>query len=431
MMSHNNSFLKQLEAFAPLSGKTVCVALSGGADSVYLLHKLAEYSANFEYRVTAAHINHNLRGAESDRDAVFCKELCEKLAVPLKLFEIDVISKARKGESIEEAARRLRYDALFSVECDYIATAHHLDDNVETVLINMLRGTGLKGFCGIPRRRDKIIRPLLEFSKEDILTECNENGWDFVTDSTNNSDDYTRNLLRHKVTPVLRQINPSFSRVFSRNLQLLKQDRDYLETASKKLYMTVKTTNGLDIKALKNEHTAILSRVVQAYCKEVSGITADMTHLEEFVRIIRAGQGSYELSKGYRAVANGKFFVLEKPLNKNFSATFEVVYVENINNYLKINNLLLKNVIDYDKICGEFSVRTRKEKDKMRLFGRGITKSLRRLQQEKRIPDYLRDELPLAADEEGVFWAHKIGIAERVAADSKTKNLLIFSVSEN
>lgn len=431
MKINNDLILNELKKIAPLNGKTICVAFSGGADSVYLLRKLNEFSSVFKFKLIAAHINHHLRGAESDRDALFCMEVCKELAVPLKVFNINVLASSDKKESVEEAARRLRYNALLSIDCDFIATAHHLDDNAETVLINMIRGSGLKGFCGIPNNRGNIIRPLLEVSKEDILKECEMFGWKFVTDSTNNSDDYTRNLLRHKVLPVLKKINPSFNRVLSRNIKLLKTDNDYLESVSERLYNVSKHKNGLNTELLKNEHLAVLSRVVKKYCSDVSNISADMKHIEEFVRIIRDGKGRYELSNGYIASVKNDLFVLENRVQKEFSVAFEVIEEKNINNYLKINNLLLKNTIDYDKICGEFVVRTRQSGDKFSPLGRGITKSLRRLQQEKNIPVYLRDVFPVAADEKGVFWAYNIGIAQRVSADLSTKKLLVFSVVEN
>ena len=185
------------------TGENVLVALSGGADSTALLLSLRELG----YPVRAFHLNHCLRGAESDRDEAFCRRLCEKLGVELTVERVDIAAAA--GDSaVEETARRIRYARLeHAAHGAQIAVAHNADDNLETVLFHLVRGSGAKGVSGIPPVRGAVIRPLLFAERREIEAFLRENGQDYVTDSSNLSDDYTRNRLRHSVLPVLRGIN--------------------------------------------------------------------------------------------------------------------------------------------------------------------------------------------------------------------------------
>ena len=189
-------------------GARVLCAVSGGADSVCLLHLLKSGGAD----VFCAHFNHRLRGAESDRDEDFVRRLCAELGVELFAGAGDVAEyAARNSMGTEEAARKLRYNYLFdtAAKCGAgrIATAHNAEDNAETVLMNLARGTGLRGIGGIPPRRGKIIRPLLQTTRDEIILYLEENGLEHVEDSTNAADGYARNRLRHYVLPVLRQQN--------------------------------------------------------------------------------------------------------------------------------------------------------------------------------------------------------------------------------
>ena len=179
---------------------SLTVALSGGADSVALLYAMAELKEEYSFSLSAAHLNHNLRGEESDRDEEFCKKTCEKLGIPLITESVDVKKEAEEsGESIETAARRIRYDFLSRVSSGKIATAHTADDNLETVIFNLSRGTDLAGLCGIPPVRDNIIRPLIFCTREDIENYLKEKGASYCTDSTNNEDIYKRNFIRHNI----------------------------------------------------------------------------------------------------------------------------------------------------------------------------------------------------------------------------------------
>ena len=190
-------------------GDTVICAVSGGADSVCMLHVLLSLRNTLGITVEAAHFNHQLRGEESDRDEAFVRTLCAELGVVLHVDNGDVRARAAKThESVEEAARALRY-AFFSSLPGLIATAHTQDDNLETVLLNLTRGTGLAGLCGIPPRRERFIRPMLAVSRAEIEAYLAQNGLSHVTDSTNFLPDARRNRLRQSVIPLLKAENPS------------------------------------------------------------------------------------------------------------------------------------------------------------------------------------------------------------------------------
>lgn len=432
MMNNNvaKEINKSLLSFAPLKGKTVCVAFSGGADSVCLLHYLNYVKHSFGFNIKAVHINHHLRDIEADRDASFCKEFCKSYKIPFEKKDVYVSKLSNKGESLEEAARRLRYNALFEADFDFLATAHHLDDNIETFIINLLRGSGLKGLCGIPDVRNKIIRPLLNVDKNSILEYVKENNLSFVNDSSNDTDDYTRNIIRHKITPVLRSICPSFSKVFTRNTYLLKCDEDYIDDKANELYDKALNGTVLDVKVLKNQHFSLVSRVLRTYTKSFFGITPDLLHIKEFINIINAEKGSYQLGGNIFAVVNKGVFYLENREEINYIVTKEIISIEKYKNLIKINNLLLKNAVDCDKIIGELSFRTRNDGDRIRPKGRGLTKTVRKLQQELNIPSHIRPNLPVVTDRIGIVWCYKIGADERVSVDGNTKNVLVFKVSE-
>ena len=194
-------------------GSRVTAGFSGGADSVCLLSVLASLRRLLKFDLSAVHVNHMIRAAEAERDEAFCREFCEEKGIPFASVRVDVPAAVEKtGMSVEEAARELRYRALREKAGDgIIAVAHHADDQAETVLFHLIRGTGLKGLSGMAPERDGIIRPLLSHDKEEILRYLSENGLPFVTDSTNADNDYARNRLRNVVIPELKKINSGAS----------------------------------------------------------------------------------------------------------------------------------------------------------------------------------------------------------------------------
>ncbi len=215
------------ESFPELRGKKLLLAISGGVDSMVLYHLLA----SMQFDLSLAHCNFNLRGVDSDQDEELIKVEAKKSATHIHLIHFDTKSQAKKEKtSIQMAARDLRYawfDTLLKENAyDYLLTAHHADDNVETFLINLTRGTGLDGLTGIPEKTAKIRRPLLPFSKDDITTYANEQQIKWREDQSNQDNKYLRNKIRKEFAPLLKEINPSFLDSFSSTLQNLQGSKE-------------------------------------------------------------------------------------------------------------------------------------------------------------------------------------------------------------
>ena len=222
-------------------GDCILVGLSGGPDSVFLLHVLDAFRESVGYSLYALHVHHGIRGDEADRDMEFSRDLCEKWHIPFKVVYVDAPGYAKeKGLSLEEAARILRYEAFEAerqaismeraLESDAIckiAVAHHLDDQAETVLHNMVRGSGIRGLSGMEPRRGFIIRPLLSTKREYILRKLKDNGISYVIDSTNLDTQYTRNHIRTGILPELREINPEAAVHIAHTAELLREADDY------------------------------------------------------------------------------------------------------------------------------------------------------------------------------------------------------------
>lgn len=248
--------------------KTVICALSGGADSTALLLVLKELSGEIGFEVKACHLNHGLRGEESDADEKFCADLCEKLGVELYRKKICVRDYSQKHESLEETARKIRYRffdearELFG-DNSVIATAHNANDSAETVLLNIIRGTGLKGLCGITPVRDNVIRPLIYAQRSEIEEYLSEKNQPFVTDKTNFSEDYTRNRIRLKILPEMAEINPSIVGTISRMTRNLRADSDYLENISETALKSAESGKGYSANELDKLAEPIKTRAVK------------------------------------------------------------------------------------------------------------------------------------------------------------------------
>ena len=251
MIHKVESFISRHKLLTP--GAKVLVALSGGADSVALLVALLKLG----YHCEAVHCNFHLRGAESDRDEAFVKQLCEKKGVKLTTAHFDTAAHAKAhGISIEMAARELRYklfeELRSSCGAEAIAVAHHRDDSAETVLLNLIRGTGIKGLRGIQPRNGNIVRPLLCVGRADIIDYLEWRGEKFVTDSTNLTTDYTRNKIRLEVIPKLAEINPSILDSLAATAQRIAEAELIYSHSIKEATERVKKENCIDIEATRS-----------------------------------------------------------------------------------------------------------------------------------------------------------------------------------
>lgn len=399
----------------------ITLGLSGGADSVCLFYILLELKEILNFKLSAIHINHGLRGEESDRDETFVRELCSKHQVPLKVENVDVRKRAEeRNESIELAARNIRYEVFNKAGNGVIATAHTASDNLETVLYNTTRGTGLKGVAGIPPKRDNVIRPLIFCTRRDVEDYLEEKNAEFVSDSSNLTDDYTRNKLRHKVVPVLKDINPSVEDTVIRMSNAFREDDEFLSLTAEKIYLLCIKKNYLDAPLLRIQHVSIIKRVISRYAVEQAGITLDSVHLENCLRVLNDG-GRTSLSKKMFAVLQDEKFLITSDIKEDVNYTYKTEVKDfPIAKNEKINNLLSKDIIDCDKISGSIVVRTRNQSDSIRINGRRCSKTLKKLFNEIKIPLPKRDVIPVAADDLGVIWIYGVGISERVKVDEST-----------
>ncbi len=417
-----------LEAFKQLNLEqdkkvNVTVALSGGADSMALLYALNNLKEKLSISIDAAHLNHGIRGKEAERDQLFVREQCKKLGIRLHEKKVDVplLAKEHK-QSCELAARNARYEFLEQVNTGYVATAHTASDNLETVLLNLARGTSLTGLCGIPLKRDIFIRPLLCCTRDDIEAYCEQNNISFITDSTNLSDDYTRNKIRHKIIPILKEINPSVEAAVKRTTLNLSEDASALSNeAFKYLASNMDNKKRLVLSDFEKLDLAVAKRVLKTYVEQaISGISLESVHINGIYDIALSG-GRVSLPQDKEAVSVKNIFYVDKQKNEDFpEIQLQEYNAEEIKELKKINNLFLNNAIDCDKIIGKLKIRTRISGDSVRLKNRGCTKTLNKLFNEEAVPISKRDVLPVISDDKGVIWIYGFGVANRCAISDKT-----------
>ena len=311
-INKNLSFLKE---------KKLLIAISGGIDSVVLTHLLSVL--NFD--ISLAHCNFNLRGKESDLDEEFVIQLGEKLNLNLfKIhFKTEEIAKSNK-QSTQVAARELRYNWFQKIieqnSFDYVLTAHHADDNLETFLINLTRGSGLDGFTGIPEKNSNIIRPLLRFSRETILAYAKNNDIDWREDKSNASTKYIRNKIRHKILPVLKEINPSLLESFAKTSEHLKESQQIIEDRIEKIALEVisveQNSTKINIKKISqlSNPKAYLYQLLNKY---------NFTEWNDVYQLLSAQSGKQIFSRTHTLLKDRDFLVLSKI---DFSAALEMTF---------------------------------------------------------------------------------------------------------
>ena len=408
------------------SSDKVIVALSGGADSVALLSVLLSLKDKLSIEIFAAHVNHNLRGEESVRDEAFVKKLCEDKGVELFLRSVDVNALCTEsGESFETVGRRVRYEffeELINEKGALVATAHTLSDSLETALFNMTRGASFSGLSSIPYKRGRIIRPLLDVTRDEIERYIGENSLKYVDDSTNlDAEICSRNKIRHKVIPVLKDINKAAEENFVRLRESLLQADDFIKEEAQKLIEKAEVSYGFDATELSKSHPALKSYALKLII-ESSGAGYDSRHIALMGDML-SSQGSVDLIGGFTAVIKQGVLriVSEEPLKKEeivFSNKLEfirnnkVYSVKELTEEEIVYRNLSTKVISCDKISFGTVFRTRQEGDRFAPLKRGITKDLRKLQNELKIPAEQRDNLLLLQNDGEILWAEGIGVSE-------------------
>lgn len=424
------------------SAGTLTVAFSGGADSTALLCLLHSLQDSCGYTLHAVHVHHGIRGEEADRDAVFCQQLCGKRGIPYQQIAVDAPKFAKEAHlSLETAARQLRYEALEqAAPTGLIATAHHADDQAETMLFHLVRGSGLRGLCGIPARRGRIIRPLLQIPKADLLAYLEEIGQDFVTDSTNLLCDGSRNLLRHEVLPLLYGYNPQSIAHMSRTAALLSEDEALLsETAADAMKKCTVDFDGLA--GLSAYPKPIRMRVYMQILRDKLQIDPAYEKLCEIDALLAIDGKISVTGDVYAQSCKGILYLYRKYLpltdaplpmqigeNRLFPhkiCVAELLDTDAISR--KIHKFFTKSTLDYDKIKGSSRFCIMRGSDRIQLPARNFSSSLKDCIQAV-VPPPARRSLYVLYDDLGCIYCEGVGIAARVKPDADTKNYLRLTI---
>ncbi len=421
----------------------IVVGFSGGADSSALLYILKHLSFKYGYKLKAAHVNHCLRGDESERDEQFVRDFCKQNDIELFVLRADVSEESKKfSMGIEEYGRKIRYEFFNSLcgEKGKIATAHNLNDCEETFFLNLFRGSGLKGISSIPPVRGRIIRPLIDCTRDEIEKFCSENNISFVTDSSNLSDDYLRNKIRHNVIPVLKEISPNLDTSMLRCFENLRLDREYFDEKISEIIKRSKIGDYVyDISSVFSLHPAVRNRFIGQIIFDFCGNYPEKKHIDLVAEILHGGTVQVNNGLFCKVKNNILTFYYNLPENKSYETEinnntaktpYGILNIKTVPNTQKINNQLFLFTFDYDKIRGNLVVRSRNEKDKISLPKRKVTKTLKKLFIEEKIEVSQRNKIPIIADDFGVVWVKGFGADARCKVDENTKNIAIVEYAE-
>lgn len=432
-------------------GTTVIAAFSGGADSAALLHWLISVAQNYGIKVMAAHVNHNLRGAESDGDESFVTSACEKYGIELFVKSVDVKGRCEEtGESTELAARSLRYqffEELIKEHDAYIATAHTSSDNLETVLLNLTRGTALSGVCGIPPVRGRFIRPLIGASRRMVVDYCEKKSLAFVTDSSNLTNDYSRNFVRHEIVPKLEKLNPAVTESVFRLSQYAREDDTALDAQAEKLLKIEGEEIRIELTDEIISSPSVLKRAVAAAADKLGASDISAKQIEAVCRLACSKKTGKTVcfADGYTARTEYDVLLFGK---KNEKAEKEQINIELCDCFYdkyatkvkiivdckkKFKNFeknYIRNGIDCGKIKDSIVLRTRKDGDKYYPIGRAGSKKLKKLFIDEKIPQYEREKMPVVCDGDNVIWTGLFGSAQEYRITEETECAAIFEYTE-
>ncbi len=413
------------------NGDFVVVGVSGGADSMLLLKYLISKRNEYNLNLLVANVEHGIRGDESKNDSAFVKKFCKENNVRFEQLSINAIDEAQsQGLGVEEYSRIRRYDFFKSFNPDKIATAHNLSDNVETVLFRLSRGTSIKGCCGIPPVRGNIIRPLINCSGEEIRKACSEYKIDYVVDSTNSDNAYSRNYIRNQIVPDFQKLNPSFENVFVRFIESVKEDELFIENEADKCFDDCFKRGALILDKLRNYSPSLIKRAIIRFIS-LYDIVLDELHLNGVFELTER-PGRYQIKSNVFAISDKKrlrIAVFEETID--FDNIIVNKKITSRSDFLNKCELLTKEFAfycDYDKIVGNVTVRGREEGDMIVPAGRGCTKSLKKLYNEYKIPVEDRENIPVLCDENGVIGVYGYCCDERVKIDNTTTSVILLNI---
>ena len=402
MLNKLQSFISRHQLIG--TGDRVVCAVSGGADSVALLFSLYLLREKLNFTLTAAHFNHRLRGDESQRDEDFVRNLCDRLDIPLQVG-LTQVKAGKKG--LEAAARDARY-AFFNTLEGKIATAHTANDNAETVLMHLVRGTGLKGLGGIAPVNGRLIRPMLDITRNEVLAFLLEYNLTFVEDSSNGTDDFLRNRLRHNVIPLLEQENPRLAESMSAMAQRLRLDEDYFRQQTPE--------NLPNVTVLRRMHPAVRSRAIGCFLEQNGIRESEGEHIALVERLIFSKKPSAKACLPGGIVVTREYDNLrccreQEPLPVTaLNCPGSVVLPQcGVTITCQKATCLVDSVQCFTVVPeGQITVRPRCAGDTMRLYGG--TKELKKLFIDRKIPAQQRLLIPVIADSRGVLAVSGFGV---------------------
>jgi len=450
------------------SGDTVVIGVSGGVDSVVLLYMLVKLSEEYKLSVIAAHLNHGLRGKESDRDEAFVKKLAKKLGVKFTGKRTDINSLLKKGDSLQDIAREVRYAFFEEVAnrytADKIATGHNLDDQAETMIIRFLRGAGLNGLSGILPKRGKYIRPLLDVSRKEIEEYADKNKLNFVKDSSNKSTKYLRNHIRLKLMPVLEHYNPRLKNDMARLAHIIAKDEEYLEDKAKDSYKNCVKERGTSalsfyLKKLIGLHDAIKARIFFIAVEKLLGSSKGFYsyHVQDFLKSLTNNAPNVSINLPHNLTLYKEYDVVSieqsqksgvRSQEKETGISFEKLLKVNGKTKVVADNgfeiVIFKSQIsnlksqisypyppspdsayfDYDKLKMPLIVRNFRPGDRMVPFGMRGHKKVKELFQEKKIERRRRGLMPIIVSGDEIIWVAGLRQAEHGKIGSTTRRIL-------
>ena len=424
-------------------GETVLVALSGGADSVCLFDILMKLSKRLDINVCAYHLNHMIR-KEAGRDESFVEEFCRERGARLFSERADIPEIANeKNLGLEQAGREARYERMEKIAdengIEKIATAHHLSDNAESVILNMARGAGLKGLCGIEPERGRLIRPILFASKEEILEYMKEEDLSWVEDESNSDISYARNRIRHRVIPELEQINEKAQRNIERLSETCREYLNFIEECLSSVEITghegfasVSFDEFSSLHPVMKKHLLFKMAEAASSSKDVGSAA-----VKAVLKCAERGESSFDVSTSNALVFRRRYerLICEKDrkptkLEKTVICPGKLLVTEEFSLVLENGTAGENNCLKYiakNRINGTLYVRGRKPSDAFTPFGFDGTKSVKKYMIEKKIPKEKRDSVPILFDDDGILAVCGLDIADRAKTESTTDEVLFIN----
>ncbi len=417
-------------------GDRVLCALSGGMDSSVMLDALIALSDELGISVCAAHLNHMLRGEDSLSDEEFARAKCEKYGIDFISERADVAAIAKDTrESIELSARNVRYEFLMRAKekllATKIATAHNANDNLETILLNLARGSGIDGLSGIPVTRDNIIRPLISVSREEIEEYAKKNGIDYCVDKSNDDTVYSRNMIRHNAIPALLKVNSGAVANAYRTSRIVGRAADFISAAAKEKFREIALTHTScrceDLLGCEPVLFAGVCAILSKNAMEDGSYTLSACHISDIEKLLssRSPSGEITLPMGLFCRREYEKLVFEKraeeetlkpqklDLGENFWGGYKIT-VKKLDENEKIHNSLNIFHISCGRIEDGLAVRTRKTGDELKLKKRP-RRTLKKLFIDGKIPKNEREKIPVITDGDNVLFVYGFGADERTA----------------